>query len=185
MLRFANKINEGLISRITLESWSPECNLLVGGSKRKLYGTKVRVSDSDIEQRNVSGAEIYGIGFTVRAKSLRWEIPKIDRDRDRDRNRNRNEKNREVVIYPRARPRPKARPRPRPIPRARPIQADPFPIQADPSPIQVDPSPIRTNSFPIQAGSSPMDSTESWARRGCALDKENSCFKIQYPQHSL
>ena len=33
---------------------------------------------SDIEQRNVWGAEIYGRGFTVRVKSLRWGIPKVD-----------------------------------------------------------------------------------------------------------
>ena len=48
----------------------------MGNSKSKHYGTKVKVSD--IEQRNVSGAEIYGVGFTVRAKSLRWGIEKID-----------------------------------------------------------------------------------------------------------
>ena len=44
----------------------------------KPYGTKVRVSD--IEQRNVSGAEIYGVGFTVKAKSSRWGIAKVDRE---------------------------------------------------------------------------------------------------------
>ena len=48
----------------------------MGDSKIRHYGTKVRVSE--IEQRNVSGAEIYGMGFTVRAKSLRWGIPKVD-----------------------------------------------------------------------------------------------------------
>ena len=44
--------------------------------KNRRYGTKVKVSD--IGQRNVWGAKIYGEGFTVRAKSLRWGIPKVD-----------------------------------------------------------------------------------------------------------
>ena len=48
----------------------------MGNSKSRHYGTKVKVSD--IEQRNVSGTEIYGMGFTGNAKELRWEIPKVD-----------------------------------------------------------------------------------------------------------
>ena len=40
------------------------------------YGTKVRVSE--IEERNVWGAEIYGRGFTVRVKSGRCGISEID-----------------------------------------------------------------------------------------------------------
>ena len=48
----------------------------MGNSKSRHYGTKVKVSD--IEQRDVSGAEIYGIGFTVMAKIVRWGIPKVD-----------------------------------------------------------------------------------------------------------
>ena len=42
--------------------------------KNKHYGTKAMVSD--IEQRNVWGAEIYGRGFTVRVKSGRCGLPK-------------------------------------------------------------------------------------------------------------
>ena len=48
----------------------------MGKLKSRLYETKVKVSD--IEQRNVSGAETYGVGFTVRAKSLRWGNSKVD-----------------------------------------------------------------------------------------------------------
>ena len=40
------------------------------------YGTKVNVSD--IEKRNVWGAEIYGRWFTVRVKSGRCRISEID-----------------------------------------------------------------------------------------------------------
>ena len=48
----------------------------MGDSKSRPYGTKVRVPN--IGQSNVSGAKIYGVGFAVRAKSLRWGIPKVD-----------------------------------------------------------------------------------------------------------
>ena len=42
----------------------------MGDSKSRPYGTKVKVLN--IGQSNVSGAEIHGVGFAVRAKIIRW-----------------------------------------------------------------------------------------------------------------
>ena len=71
----ANESNEQRIERTTHE---PNIESTEQRTERGVNPMYVESHGHRIERHNASDAEIHGVGFTIRAKSLRWEIPKVN-----------------------------------------------------------------------------------------------------------